>query len=89
VRWDGWEHGLLVIDDTAYCAEATWAGDDRGHVWVIVDLTNTRDGQRHRLTLGPGGDDVWDCPHATYRDAVCKHASAVRAALQWLEDVEL
>ena len=41
----------------------------------------------YRLTF-IGSEATCDCPQATYRGCRCKHAAAVRAALDWLEAKE-
>jgi hypothetical protein len=95
VRWlmrpdprpQGWHNAALEINGTAYNAECSFtADDDTGHVWQVIDLRRP-DGEHYRLTIGPDGTRC-DCPHATYRDVVCKHAAAVEEALDQLEALE-
>jgi hypothetical protein len=87
VRENGWHHAILSIDGTIYRAECTFCGGSEG-VWQVVDLDRLdRPGTAYRVTLGPDGD-LCDCPHRTYRGVACKHAAAVRTALEWLEEDE-
>jgi hypothetical protein len=85
-RGNGWHHAVLSIGDTSYVCECTFCGGSEG-VWQVVDLHNLRTATRYRVTLGPDGD-LCDCPHRTYRGVACKHATAVRVALDWLEEDE-
>src|SRR5687767_5832916 len=48
----GWHNAVLLIDGTAYDAEAFFAADgDTGHAWQVIGLRKT-DGTHYRLTLG-------------------------------------
>lgn len=83
----GWHQAVLSINGEPYAASSFCTGDEStGSWWQVVDLRKP-DGTHYRLTFGPDGDHC-DCPHSVYRNLLCKHPKAVRAALEWLERVE-
>jgi hypothetical protein len=87
-RHGGWHRAILDVNGIRYDVSCFFtADDDTGHVWQVLDLVKQDLGDHYRLTIGPDGV-LCDCPHATYRGVVCKHAAAVTEALDQLDRLE-
>jgi hypothetical protein len=101
-RDQGWHDAVLEINGARYDVSCFFTcDDDNGFVWQVIDLTapspsdydttNRRwvkvADKHYRITIGPNGAEC-DCPHMTYRGCMCKHASAVQEALDWLDRLE-